>query len=133
MDDAAPVEVVEAVTVAEPVAEKAPRKRSRTRKAASAKSESAKTGAPSNRGSVKLAPGSLADADARRAAAAPKAEAAPAPVATEATGNDGEEPGAGPIANPRRTRVRSTRTRKSAAAKADEKADSGEETPSTGQ
>ncbi len=130
VDDAAPADVVESVTVAEPIAEKAPRKRSRTRKAASAKSESAKTSAPSNRGSVKLAPGSLADADARRAAAAPKTEAAPVPVATEATGNDGEEPSAGPIANPRRTRVRSTRTRKSAAAKADKKADTGEETPS---
>ncbi len=112
--------------------EKAPRKRARTRKSA----------APLGSGSVKLAPGSLAgpieparevqletaeavtDTEApakaeprkrtRTRKSAETAEAATADAGTAAAAAEDVAPG--PVANPRRTRVRATRNRKSAAA-----------------
>jgi len=146
---------VDAVAEAAVAAEKAPRKRTRTRKSA----------ATSVGGSVKLAPGSLAgpvgeDAPAvldekpaavelkpeaeadgeavkaqprrrtrtrKTAAATTEAEAESTPAGTSQSGetagqtrgaDDEGELSPGPVANPRRTRVRSTRTRKAAAPKA---------------
>jgi superfamily II DNA/RNA helicase len=183
--------VVAPVAEAAQVEEQAPRKRSRTRKAAvpaagAHKAPAAATRRPASSvtgGSVKLAPGSLAGPTAEtpvaktaakvaekvaekvaakaapeaapkktastkvaaqkapldlaasdeaaprkrtrtRKAAAPLAEATAAdavagPAATVAVAPGDEEVNAGPVANPRRTRVRSERTRKAAAAKAE--------------
>ncbi len=123
-----PAEVAEPVAAAEPAQEKAPRKRTRTRKSASAKAAPAtkaattkatsKSTSSTARGSVKLAPGSLADPGS------PAGEKAKAQPSTEATGNSGGNSGEAEganveqTANPRRTRVRSARTRKAAPAKA---------------
>jgi len=130
--DAAPAADGAADTIAAVDAEKTPRKRTRTRKstttkattAKSAAAKSTKTPAAANGRSVKLAPGSLADPDALRLAAEPKGE-----PATEAADKDAADLGTAVVANPRRTRVRS-RTRKSAAAKADSNLDHADETPS---
>lgn len=130
MDAVAPVE-----------AEKAPRKRTRSRKATT--SAAATTGKPARaatgaaRGSsVKLAPGSLAD-PGTRPTAEPTSAPAKAATATEAEGEaaaaaGGEDVSTGPVANPRRTRVRSARTRKSAAANPVVEGDGGGETPPVG-
>jgi len=105
--------------VGEPTEKAEPRKRTRTRKASAAKVE---TGAP-------VADAHVADALEAEAAEPTAEKAEPrkrtrtrkaAPEAVAATPDTGaeasEDLGADPVANPRRTRVRATRSRKSAAA-----------------